>query len=49
MRCYDRQGQPHLALRQYRVCAETLRAELDVDPAPATAALCERIRAGEPT
>lgn len=49
MRCYDRQGQPHLALRQYRVCAETLRAELDVDPALATTALCERIRAGEPT
>jgi DNA-binding SARP family transcriptional activator len=45
MRCYERQGQPHLALRQYRVCAETLRAELDVDPAPATAALYEQIRA----
>jgi DNA-binding SARP family transcriptional activator len=45
MRCYERQGQPHLALRQYRVCAETLRAELDVDPAPATTALYEQIRA----
>jgi DNA-binding SARP family transcriptional activator len=48
MRCYERQGQPHLALRQYRVCAETLRAELDVDPAPATTALYEQIRAKEP-
>jgi DNA-binding SARP family transcriptional activator len=48
MRCYERQGQRHLALRQYRACAETLRTELGVDPAPATTALYERIRAQEP-
>jgi len=28
MRCYSRQGQPHLALMQYRVCAEALAEEL---------------------
>jgi len=44
MRCYSRQGQYHLALRQYQACVESLRAELDVEPAPATVQLYERIR-----
>lgn len=47
MRCYSRQGQPHLALRQYRICAEALRAELGIDPAPETTALYEQIRRRE--
>ena len=44
MRCYSRQGQQHLALRQYQVCVEALRLELDVSPAPATKQLFEQIR-----
>jgi DNA-binding SARP family transcriptional activator len=44
MRCYSRQGQDHLALRQYQSCVEALRAELDVAPAPATKELFEQIR-----
>ena len=48
MRCYSRQGQPHLALRQYRACVEALQAELGVDPTPATTELWEQIRRHEP-
>jgi DNA-binding SARP family transcriptional activator len=48
MRCYGRLGQPRLALRQYRACARALRAELGVDPAPATAELRARLRRGQP-
>jgi DNA-binding SARP family transcriptional activator len=48
MRCYNRQGQDHLALRQYQVCVEALRLELDVEPAPETTHLYERIRRREP-
>jgi DNA-binding SARP family transcriptional activator len=48
IRCYSRQGQPQLALRQYRACARALRAELDVDPAPATVRLQEAIRRHQP-
>ena len=44
IRCYSRQGQPQLALRQYLACVEALRAELGVDPAPATVRLQEAIR-----
>jgi DNA-binding SARP family transcriptional activator len=47
MRCYSRQGQQHLALRQYQACVEALRGELDVDPAPTTVDLYERIRRRE--
>jgi DNA-binding SARP family transcriptional activator len=39
MRCYSRQGQGQLALRQYHSCAAALRTELDVAPAPATTEL----------
>lgn len=46
MRCYSRQGQRHLALRQYHLCLETLKAELDVSPTSATMALYEQIRQG---
>jgi DNA-binding SARP family transcriptional activator len=44
MRCYSRQGQDHLALRQYQACVEALRLELDVTPAPKTNKLYEQIR-----
>lgn len=44
MRCFSRQGQQHLSLRQYRACVEALRTELDVDPEPSTVRLAERIR-----
>jgi DNA-binding SARP family transcriptional activator len=44
MRCYSRLGQHHLALRQYQICRDALREELDVEPALATTQLNERIR-----
>lgn len=47
MRCYSRQGQRHLALRQYQVCVRALHDDLGVAPAPATTDLCERIRRRE--
>jgi DNA-binding SARP family transcriptional activator len=47
MRSYSRQGQLHLAVRQYRICVEALRAELDVDAARETIDLHERIRRRE--
>jgi DNA-binding SARP family transcriptional activator len=47
MRCYSRQGQPYLALRQYDRCAKILSAELDTTPTPETTALYEKIRAGK--
>ena len=47
MRCYSRQGQNHLALRQYQVCVEALRGELDVEPVPTTTQLADRIRRHE--
>jgi DNA-binding SARP family transcriptional activator len=48
MRCYSRQGQQHLALRQYQVCVGALRLELDVSPLPATTQLFEHIRQHRP-
>lgn len=48
MRCYARQGQHHLALRQYHDCHDALRAELDVGPSPETTQLYRRIRAHDP-
>ena len=47
MRCYSRQGQVQLALRQYHSCAAALRTELDVAPAPATTELSDRLRRRE--
>jgi DNA-binding SARP family transcriptional activator len=44
MRCYGRQGRPHLALRQYHSCVSSLRSELAVDPSAETVALYEDIR-----
>jgi DNA-binding SARP family transcriptional activator len=47
MRCYSRQGQLHLALRQYRICVEALRAELSIGPASETTALYEQLHRRE--
>jgi len=47
MRCYSRLGQHHLALRQYQICRDALREELDVEPAAATTQLNESIRRRE--
>jgi DNA-binding SARP family transcriptional activator len=48
MRCFTRQGQPHLALRQFQACADALSEDLGVDPDPATVALADRIRHHQP-
>lgn len=48
MRCYARQDQHHLALRQYEACVAALQRELSVTPTPATQALAERIRKHAP-
>jgi DNA-binding SARP family transcriptional activator len=47
MRCYSRQGQHHLALRQYQICVEALQAELEIKPAPETRQLYDGIRRHE--
>jgi DNA-binding SARP family transcriptional activator len=47
MRCYSRQLQDHLALRQYQVCVQALNDELGIDPTQATTHLYERIRRRE--
>lgn len=47
MRCYSRQGQYHLALRQYQLCVEAVHMELDVEPAAETKKLSEQIRRRE--
>jgi DNA-binding SARP family transcriptional activator/predicted ATPase len=47
MRLYAEAGQQAAALRQYRICEQTLVEELGVPPSPQTVELMERIRAGE--
>jgi DNA-binding SARP family transcriptional activator len=47
MRCYSRQGQVQLAIRQYHSCVAALRRELDVPPAPATTELFDCLRRRE--
>lgn len=47
MHCYSRQGQYHLALREYLNCVKALRAELEVEPAPETTRIYDRIRRHE--
>lgn len=47
MRCYIRQGQYHLALRQYQICVEALETELEVKPSPETKQIYEKIRQRE--
>ena len=48
IRCYSRQGQPHLALMQYQACVRALADGLGMEPEPATSELNERIRRHEP-
>jgi DNA-binding SARP family transcriptional activator len=47
MRCYSRQNQHPLALRQYQACLEALERELGVVPAATTTQVYERIRRRE--
>jgi DNA-binding SARP family transcriptional activator len=47
MRCYSRQGQRYPALRQYHLCVETLKNDLDMPPTPETTTLYEQIRQGQ--
>lgn len=47
MRCYSRQGQHHLALRQYQACVKALSDELGVEPLAATVRLADQIRRHE--
>ena len=44
MRCYYFQGQSYLALRQYHICLEALKKELDIVPSRATRELYETMR-----
>jgi DNA-binding SARP family transcriptional activator len=44
MTCCDRLGRRSEALQAYRECVRALRAELDVDPAPATQDLYTQIK-----
>jgi DNA-binding SARP family transcriptional activator len=44
MRCYSQQGQPYLALRQYHLCVERLKEELEAAPTGATTMLYDAIR-----
>jgi DNA-binding SARP family transcriptional activator len=47
MRCYARQGERHLALRQYQLCVEALARVMDVSPTQETMALYHQIRKEE--
>ncbi len=49
MRMYSAMGQRHLALQQYRICADALNKELDVLPEPATTQLYESLLVGAAT
>jgi DNA-binding SARP family transcriptional activator len=43
MNTYARLGQHHLALRQFRICADALRTELGLEPSSETLALYRQI------
>jgi len=49
MRCYGRQDQYHLAIRQYHICADALQTELGIEPANQTVKLYDRARRREHT
>jgi DNA-binding SARP family transcriptional activator len=44
MRCYERLGQTHLALRQYHFCVDSLSRELNLPPSLETLELFRQIR-----
>ena len=48
MRCYSRQGQPHLALLQYRACVSVLEEELGIQPSAATVEVRDRMMHHDP-
>jgi DNA-binding SARP family transcriptional activator len=48
MRCYARQDQPYLALRQYRQCTQSLRIAFGGEPSRGTTDLCQQILRHEP-
>lgn len=45
MRAYYHLGQRPMAMRQYHLCAEALKNDLDVEPMPATSQLYQQIQA----
>ncbi len=47
MRCYSRQGQVNLALREYDRCIRSLKFDLEIEPSAETQDLYRRIKAGE--
>jgi len=47
MRCFHQMGNRGAALRQFEVCRELLKRELDVEPMVETIALHRRIKAGD--
>lgn len=47
MRCYMQQNQRNLAIRQYHICAESLKNVLDVAPMAETTTLYEKILRGD--
>ena len=47
MRLYAMTGSRHQALRQYQLCSDTIRRELDAEPEQDTVELCRRIESGE--
>jgi DNA-binding SARP family transcriptional activator len=49
IRCYGRQNQYHLSIRQYQVCADALQNELGIEPGSETVKLYERARRREHT
>jgi DNA-binding SARP family transcriptional activator len=44
MHCYEAQGQRHLALRQFRACADALQADFDLAPSEETIALNDALK-----
>lgn len=47
MRCYSRQGQLPLAIRQYQLCVQALATELNIGPSPMIETLYQQIRRRE--
>lgn len=47
MRCYSRQGQVNLALREYDRCVRSLKFDLEIEPSPETQSLYQRIKKSE--
>jgi DNA-binding SARP family transcriptional activator len=48
MRCWSKQGLPHLAVREYQVCGDALSRELDLQPSRETTELFNQVRQRQP-